>query len=313
VTNARPCGLALWALAAAVAAGCVDERCFADRDCIAPRICDRDEGAPDFGRCVLQCSAASDCQPAYECLGHRCLPAMPPDAAAGDAPAPDAPPDDAAPGDAGADAPAGDDGGPGACPADMAPGGEGFCIDVYEASRPDATATTQGSAADRATSRPGVLPWQPVTLGTARAACAAAGKRLCRPEEWVAACAGPSGTAYSYGPTYSPTTCNGIDTFCSCGAGSACAGASPCPFPHCYGTCGASFHVAPTGSFPGCVSAGGLFDVTGNVWELVDSSDGLEHFRGGAYNCSDSEALHRCDYDATWGPSARGFRCCADR
>jgi len=47
------------------------------------------------------------------------------------------------------------------------------------------------------------------------------------------------------------------------------------------------------------------------VWELTDSTDGLEHFRGGAYNCGNSMALHRCDHDGTWGPSARGFRCCA--
>jgi hypothetical protein len=51
--------------------------------------------------------------------------------------------------------------------------------------------------------------------------------------------------------------------------------------------------------------------MNGNVWEVVHSTDGQDHFRGGAYNCLDSEALHRCDYDATWGPSARGFRCCA--
>jgi len=39
-------------------------------------------------------------------------------------------------------------------------------------------------------------------------------------------------------------------------------------------------------------------------------SPGGEHFRGGAFNCGDSETLHRCDYDADWGLTARGFRCC---
>ncbi|MCU0694734.1 MAG: hypothetical protein MUF54_25430 [Polyangiaceae bacterium] len=52
--------------------------------------------------------------------------------------------------------------------------------------------------------------------------------------------------------------------------------------------------------------------MSGNVWELADTQDGVEHFRGGAYNCADSEALHRCDHDGTWGPSAKGFRCCKD-
>jgi formylglycine-generating enzyme len=208
---------------------------------------------------------------------------------------------------------AGDGGAPGACPTDMAPGGDDFCIDLYESSRPDATATLVGTDSSRATSRAGVQPWQGVTLAIARAACAAAGKRLCRPEEWVATCAGSTGRAYSYGDTYDPTVCNGIDAYCSCGAGSACESVTPCPFAHCWSQCGASFHVMPTGSFPDCHDPAGVFDVNGNVWELTDTTDGLEHFRGGAYNCSDSEALHRCDYDATWGPAARGFRCCADR
>ena len=132
-------------------------------------------------------------------------------------------------------------------------------------------------------------------------------------------CHGPGTTVYSYGDTYDPDVCNGIDTFCDCGSAQ-CSGLSVCPYPHCYnqpstqgpGPCGASFHVAPTGSFPSCVSAYGVFDTTGNVWELGDTTDGLEHFRGGAFNCGDSETLHKCDEDGTWGPSAKGFRCCKD-
>jgi formylglycine-generating enzyme required for sulfatase activity len=234
---------------------------------------------------------------------------------AADAAGGDAPDDGDTPGDGGtgADGPTGTDGGgPGACPADMAPGGDGFCVDLYEASRPDATAVWAGANSSRATSRAGVLPWQGVNLGVARTACAAAGKRLCGLDEWVTVCGGPTARTYAYGDTYDATICNGIDTFCTCGTG-ACAAVSPCPFPHCWPQCGASFHVAPTGSFPDCHSPAGVFDVNGNVWELTDTTDGLEHFRGGAYNCGDSEALHRCDHDGTWGPSARGFRCCADR
>jgi len=33
--------------------------------------------------------------------------------------------------------------------------------------------------------------------------------------------------------------------------------------------------------------------------------------RGGAFNCNDSAALHKCAYvPGNWTPSARGFRCC---
>jgi formylglycine-generating enzyme required for sulfatase activity len=196
------------------------------------------------------------------------------------------------------------------CPTDMVLAA-GFCIDRYEASRPDATNASQGSNGAQATSRANVLPWQPVTLAQARTACEAADKRLCRTTEWVSACSGSSGSAYIYGNDYSADTCNGIDAFCDCSS-PACASAPECPYPHCRVTCGASFHVMPTGSFPSCVNESGAFDINGNVWEIVDAGDGVEHFRGGAYNCGDSEALHRCDYDATWGPSARGFRCCRD-
>ncbi len=190
------------------------------------------------------------------------------------------------------------------CPADMvlvAPAtGGAVCVDRYEASHEDATGTSQGTSPVPA-SRAGVLPWFPVTVAQARAGCEAAGKRLCTPAEWFDACRGPDQTAYGYGDSYSATTCNGIDAFCHCD-----------PYPHCYPACGADFHVVPTGSFSECTNEWGLLDVNGNVWEAVEAGDGLEHFRGGAYNCGDSEALHRCDYDATWNPSARGFRCCKD-
>jgi formylglycine-generating enzyme required for sulfatase activity len=246
---------------------------------------------------------------------------------------PDTPPDaprdvDAGPSDPGAVDPGPTDSGatdPGSvprCPADMVPvspaGVAAWCLDRYEASRDDATGSSTGTSS-RPASRPGVLPWQSVTLDAARTACASAGKRLCTPAEWISSCAGPAATAYSYGNTYVADTCNGIDAFCDCAG--ACAAVAACPYPHCRvqaspaldgGPCGASFHVVPTGAFPACTNEWGAFDLNGNVWEIVEHGDGVEHFHGGAYNCSDSEALHRCDYDATWGPSARGFRCCAD-
>ena len=199
------------------------------------------------------------------------------------------------------------------CPAEMAlvvKGQRSFCMDRWEASRADATASSIGTSAS-AVSAPGVIPWHPIDLATARLVCAAAGKRLCRAEEFEDSCTGPSSTTYVYGDTYVADTCNGIDAFCHCDDG-VCAETAPCPYPHCRVTCGAYFRVVPTGSFPDCVNAWGVYDVNGNVWELVDSDDGLEHFRGGAFNCANSESLHRCDHDATWNPSAKGFRCCRD-
>ncbi len=197
------------------------------------------------------------------------------------------------------------------CPADMAAVSDNLCMDRYEASRPDASAVSGGSDTSYATSRLGVIPWYPVTLPIARAACENAGKRLCSATEWETTCHGEANTVYNYGDEYIADICNGIDAFCYCDEGSVCAETEVCPYPHCRSVCGANFHSMPTGSFAGCVTSEGLVDLHGNVWELVDAGDDQEHYRGGAYNCSNSELLHRCDYDGR-NISAKGFRCCKD-
>jgi formylglycine-generating enzyme required for sulfatase activity len=201
----------------------------------------------------------------------------------------------------------------------MVPVGEAFCVDQYEASRPDATAQSAGADSSQATSREGVLPWVPVEYATAKSACEAAGKRLCTESELQGACSGPDETTYPYGNNYDPTTCNGVDTYCRCDSAN-CADLAICPYPHCYnespeGTvglgCGADLRVMPTGSFSSCVNEYGAFDLSGNVWELVERGDETSWYVGGAYNCLDSEALHQCD-SLEQNVSARGFRCCAD-
>ncbi len=164
-----------------------------------------------------------------------------------------------------------------------------FCIDIHEASRPDATASSTGSDSSKAVTCKGVLPWQVTHNLEADKACKAAGKRLCDPAEWEAACRGPNKTIYGYGDTYEKKTCNGIDAFEAW-----------------------KFHLTPTGAFAGCTNGYGVFDMNGNLWEHVRGGDG-KTIRGGAFNCSDSRTLHRCDYvPGSWNPTAQGFRCCAD-
>ncbi len=266
--------VAPWPLAVALAAagvpGCVvHEVCFTDADCPGAQVCDVASGG-----CGYQCHTDADCGLGFTCDDHLCV-----FHCAGDELS---------------------------CPEGAVSVCGVFCIDTYEASRPDATDTSPGSDDSRATSRPGVMPWYSsdaavMNRSVAAAACEAAGKRLCTTQEWRAVCRGPDDLDYCYGNDYDPLTCNGIDTYCECD-----------PYPHCYDDCGASFHAVPTGSFPGCTNEFGIYDINGNVWELVDAADGLDHYRGGAYNCKDSETLHGCNYDATWDPSAKGFRCCAD-
>ena len=195
-----------------------------------------------------------------------------------------------------------DTGGP--CPPDMALVDGDFCVDIWEASRPNATATSSGSDESQAHSAPGVLPWKVADNATASAACVAAGKRLCSEDEWYTACVGPTDTTYGYGDTYDADACAGGDAFCTCTDGSHYQG--------CYYACGGDPELQPTGTWPACTNGWGLFDVNGNLWEHIQGGTDST-VRGGAYNCGDAATFHRCDYvPSTWSPSARGFRCCAD-
>jgi hypothetical protein len=275
--------LALLGLAP-VPAGClVEERCAEDRDCLDSETCDR-----ATGQCVEgECQRDEDCGGfPFVCTDHACV------AECSEEPL--------------------------TCPADMVPICGAYCFDVYEASRPDATEQEPGVDGSQATSRAGVLPWYSsdsaaMNPDLARVACEAAGKRLCTPAEWELVCATTEGWAYSYGDAYSASTCNGIDAFCDCDQDGEPDGEAA--YPHCRDACDTDLHVTPTGAFSACTNAFGAFDVNGNVWEVVATDDGFNHYRGGAYNCSDSERLHRCDYDGVEDggfPSAKGFRCCAD-
>jgi hypothetical protein len=159
------------------------------------------------------------------------------------------------------------------------------CMDTYEASHADATATSIGTS-ELAVSQPGVLPWYPLStvvteaLSTARAACRRMGKRLCTLAEWVSSCQGPDALVYGYGNEYDPVICNSLDTYCYCDS-AACSSLEVCPYPLCYsepspeggGPCGAAFRATPTGFFPGCVNHYGVVDINGNVWELTDTND----------------------------------------
>ncbi|MBN2192496.1 MAG: SUMF1/EgtB/PvdO family nonheme iron enzyme [Polyangiaceae bacterium] len=204
-----------------------------------------------------------------------------------------------------------------ACPADMVAVGNAYCIDRYEASRPDATVTSQGTDGAIAVSRPGVLPWMVsmMTSSDLRAfqdACVAAGKHLCSKDEWFAACSGPDNLPFVYGDTFDPETCNCVDTFCddyctvqgiaSCSTSENCGYAYGC------------FHEVPTGSFPGCTNDYGTFDINGNVWEIVSSDSDARGYevRGGAFNCASPSQRVSCEFNAGWSELYAGFRCCKD-
>lgn len=206
-----------------------------------------------------------------------------------------------------------------------------YYIHRFEASRPDASATAQGSATARACSRSTdgaggrVLPWSSLTWNQADAACRAAGMRLCRAtrtggalvtDEWGFACqAGQSCASgfYPYGCAYSSVACNGVDLNLG--------------------------QAVPCGSRSGCVTVGDLdtssgsdqvYDLSGNLAEWTDdrrdiadttgspagagSATAIYTTRGGAY-----DSFFRgmaCDFTGselhpTFSFADTGFRCCS--
>ena len=277
-----------------------EQRCYRNEDCESPMICKAD------GLCDYTCYADVDCGTSFSCTDYKCVlkPVTDP-CANGACEDPNPRPctgDNCEDNDACQSA---DDCQNGytckdgkcvvrpkvyGCPEGMASIENAYCIDRYEASRPDATATDMGSDSSRAVSKPGVMPWK---IGDdnelAQAACEASGKRLCSPAEWELSCRGVNGTAYGYGDQYDPLVCNGLDT---------------------YGRSG--FHLMPTGSFADCNNGWGVYDMSGNLWEHTANGSG-KTVRGGAYNCVDSQGNHKCSYiPQTWTPLALGFRCCSE-
>jgi hypothetical protein len=126
----------------------------------------------------------------------------------------------------------------------------------------------------------GKPPQLALTRDAAEAACKQRGGRLCSPQEWDDACLGAERASFPYGSAYVARKCN---------------------------TRGRE--VAPSGSFPECMSATGAVDMSGNAAEW-DSS-------GAVRGASATDGTRgRCSQKREVTPSSSladvGFRCCAD-
>jgi len=186
--------------------------------------------------------------------------------------------------------------------------GYNFYIYRYEASRPDASATSGGASTARSCSKPGVLPWGNLTYTAAVAACTAAGKRLCTASEWLAACSGAPadpascqsdsvpGCHYPYNTDqYNPSACNGHDYSSTKDAVIAC------------------------GAATACKSNDGVYDMSGNLREWTSeqrsTAPSAHTVRGGGYDNVASGL--QCDFtfavmpDTFYFPNL-GFRCCSN-
>jgi formylglycine-generating enzyme required for sulfatase activity len=208
---------------------------------------------------------------------------------------------------------------------------ENFCVDKYEAYVVEVDARGEehdhspyqmvGDLRVRAKVARGVVPQAYISQVQAAAACREAGKRLCKPEEYVRACRGPDKNAfYPYG---GQTRRKGV---CNEGKGSFVAQAFGDDF---FKLTYAQFNdpkldqmpggLAKTGEYTGCVSPEGAYDMVGNLHEWVDEppdANGHGRFRGGWYGDAELN-LPGCLYvtskhEPTYHDYSTGFRCCAD-
>ena len=250
--------------------------CRTDDECDRGEIC-------SIGDCLPGCRNNEGCDQGWECIGQRCLRI-----------------EDAGSPDGGQDL-----GNVPACSEDMVlvePGdGRRWCIDIYEASRSDATAGSQGTTNGASRSRAGVMPWSRVSWEHARDACERTEKRFCSLDEWITTCRGPDDTTYPYGNEYRPEICNGIDTHGRDHRGELI------------------FYPEPTGHLDECTNGYGVFDISGNLWEYTaEQNTARPRINGGAYNCIDSALLHECSHaqyhnlDYSQPRFNGGFRCCKD-
>jgi protein-disulfide isomerase/uncharacterized membrane protein len=170
-----------------------------------------------------------------------------------------------------------------------------FSIDTFEATVVDGKASSAKHA----------IPALNVSWFQAKEACEKAGKRLCTEEEWVSACQGAravddnanrefaddmiEGTAYPYGDYHDDDRCwDAKDK--------------------------GDFRPVYTGEMPGCVTATGVYDLTGNVEEWVGDTPAKAALLGGAWDTSEDHA--RCyrrndSFGAGYASPRTGFRCCS--
>jgi len=166
---------------------------------------------------------------------------------------------------------------------------------------------------------PNVKPQAYMSGDASKAACVAAGKRLCRLEEWLAACQGPHKYTFPYGNTLQAGICN--------------VGRKTNPVIDVFGS-KAKFDgvqmndprldllpnsVANTGAFSQCVSGYEAYDMHGNLDEWVDhinQPSGHGSFSGGFFvdgSINGPGCLYRTTAHVTsWHDYSLGFRCCQD-
>jgi formylglycine-generating enzyme required for sulfatase activity len=171
----------------------------------------------------------------------------------------------------------------------------------------------------RAVSRPSVVPQAYISGEQAARACRASGKRLCRVDEWEAACRGPANTTFPYGNERRAGACN--DDIRSVHPVAEIAQLLSVPHEDMWRDMMNSPLInqlegglLPTGERSFCTNGYGVYDMVGNLHEWVDDPDGT--FQGGYYldtHINGDGCGYRTVAHGPWYHDySTGFRCCAD-
>ncbi len=150
-----------------------------------------------------------------------------------------------------------------------------FCIDAYEYPN-----------------QKGRIPTVNLSFPSAKALCEGEGKRLCTDREWETACMGLGKSKWPYGNQYKAGSCADAGDLSKEGEGG----------------------IQPAGAKKDCTNDIGAYDMSGNVWEWVQSTKGKQTgiLKGGGWNLS--AGLGQCRAEATAAEDYRagevGVRCC---
>lgn len=171
-----------------------------------------------------------------------------------------------------------------------------FSIDTFEASIKDEKAYVGKHE----------IPALRISWFEAKAACEAAGKRLCTESEWLTACQGATAKDDDHNGSFSDDLIEGT--------------AYPYGDYHEDGRCWDAhdrdgFRPVYTGEMPGCATHDGVYDMSGNVEEWVGDSPEHAALLGGAWDTPEDHA--RCyrnndTFGPGYGSPRTGFRCCSN-
>jgi sulfatase modifying factor 1 len=214
------------------------------------------------------------------------------------------------------------------CPPETANVEDRFCIDRWEDSlvevMPDGSSVPWPPFDEyeeghilRAASVPNTYPQAYISGAQAATACAAAGKRLCAPIEWRAACYGPRKQKFGYGDERVSGRCNDegrspmLELYPRVATSWTLVGMVEMNDPRLNQL---PDTIALTGSHEGCTNEYGVFDMVGNLHEWTNDPHGT--FQGGYYldthKNGDGCAYRTIAHEFTYHDYSTGFRCCAD-